>query len=231
MHKLIRLELEKFKLSGYVWRALIANFVIFGLICVISFIEKIEGAEVFQDRYMALQIIETMIRATFIIFAGVLLSRIVISEFKNKSISVLFMYPINRKKLIVAKLLIVVAFTFICIILSYFLVGSSFYVFDRFAHVVPDSLPFADVLSYFSIVLMNALAASCMSLIPLYFGMKKFSGSTTIVASIITVLIVCQNVGGFTLNSIIFIPISLSLLGVFIAYSAIKNIENIDVIN
>ncbi|MET3207963.1 UNVERIFIED_CONTAM: hypothetical protein ABIC26_000899 [Paenibacillus sp. PvR008] len=44
-----------------------------------------------------------LVRATFIIFASVLLCRFIVSEFTFKSINILFMYPIDRKKLMVAK--------------------------------------------------------------------------------------------------------------------------------
>ena len=231
MLKLIKLEMKKFKMGGYVRSSLITNVIILGVICLISYVENLEGAVVFEDYAMALQLIETIIRATYIIFAAVLISRLVINEYKNKSITVLFMYPINRKSLIIAKLLIVVIFTFVNIVAANIFVGGGFYLVDQFAQVVPDQLTLSGLGKHSASVVMNALATSCMSLIPLYFGMRKFSGSTTIISSIFIVLIVCQNMNGFTLNSIVFVPITLAVIGAIIAYLAIRNIENKDVIH
>ncbi|MGN7399569.1 ABC transporter permease [Cytobacillus praedii] len=231
MLKLIKLEMKKFKMGGYVRSSLITNVIILGVICLISYVENLEGAVVFEDYAVALQLIETIIRATYIIFAAVLISRLVINEYKNKSITVLFMYPINRKSLIIAKLLIVVIFTFVNIVAANIFVGGGFYLVDQFAQIVPDQLTLSGLGQHSASVVMNALSASCMSLIPLYFGMRKFSGSTTIISSIFIVLIVCQNMNGFTLNSIVFVPITLAVIGAIIAYLAIRNIENKDVIH
>ena len=76
---------------------------------------------------------------------------------------------------------------------------------------------------------MNAIAASGIALIPLYFGMRKYSIPTTIISSIIIVSVTSSNSGNFTLNDIIIIPITLAIVGLGIAYLAIRNIERVDV--
>lgn len=76
---------------------------------------------------------------------------------------------------------------------------------------------------------MYAVAASGMALIPLYFGMKKYSIPSTIITSILIVVLVTSNNGGFSLNDIFVIPLSLALIGLVIAYLAIRNIDRIDI--
>ena len=73
------------------------------------------------------------------------------------------------------------------------------------------------------------LSASGIALIPLYFGMRKYSIPTTIISSIIIVSVTSSNSGNFTLNDIIIIPITLAIVGLGIAYLAIRNIERVDV--
>ncbi len=41
----------------------------------------------------------TMVRITFTIFTSVLIVKLIIDKYKNKSIAVMFTYPINRKKI------------------------------------------------------------------------------------------------------------------------------------
>lgn len=60
--------------------------------------------------------------------------------------------------------------------------------------------------------------------------MRKKSGAATIVSSIFVVTLVCQNVNGFTLYSIIAVPIGLALLGAAVAFMSIRNIERVDVL-
>lgn len=231
MFKLMKLEIQKFEFGKYMRNAFFTTMIILALVCLVGYVEKFEGIRVFTNHYMVIQIVETLIRAAFIIFASVLLLQIVINEFKNKTISVLFLYPINRKKIIAAKLLIIILFTFFWLIVSFLLVMSGFYLFNHFMQIIPQSLSISIVLDYFDMVLANAVAASLMSIIPLYFGMKKYSASTTILSSFFVALIVCQQVNGFTLNSIIFIPITLAVIGALVALIAIRSIEEKDVPN
>ncbi|MDQ0186284.1 ABC transporter permease [Cytobacillus kochii] len=230
MLKLMKLEMQKFEITKYVKGALIANIVILFLICLIAYVETNQGIQVMTSHYMAMEIIETIIRVTFIIFAAVLLSQIVISEYKNKTINVLFMYPIKRRTILIAKLLVTVLFTFFAIIFSFIIVGSGFYLFNSFTNVIPEPLSATIIINSFGKVVFNALAASLISLIPLYFGLKKYSVPATIVSAFFVSLIISQNINGFSLYSIIIIPITLSLIGLATAIIAIKNIDNGDII-
>ncbi|MFM1653532.1 ABC transporter permease [Brevibacillus sp. B_LB10_24] len=228
--KLMKLEMRKFRIGSYIRAAMIANIVILGLICLISLTEEIKEGVSFTDYSMAFSVIDTFVRGTYIVFASVLISRLVIDEFRNKSITVLFMYPINRKKLIAAKLLVVVLFTLVADIAANLFVGFGFYILNLFASVIPEPLTWSVAAKSLLTVVMSALATSFLSLIPLYFGMRKHSGAATIVSSLIVVALVCQNVDGFTLYSVIAVPIGLALLGAAVAYMAIRNIEHVDVL-
>ena len=225
----MKLEMKKFKLYSYTRSAIIVNFVILGFMFLISFISKIEGDTDFVNYQEALGVIESFVRATFIIFAATLIAKLVIGEFKNKTITTLFMYPISRKKLLTAKLIIVVIFTFTWIIISNAFVTTVYYFLAVNYQLIPGSLTAAFVQEHSVSVLMNAVAASCMALIPLYFGMKKYSIPTTIITSILIVMIVSNNNGSFSLNDIIVIPLSLAAIGLTIAYLAIRNIDRLDI--
>lgn len=230
MLKLMKMEMYKFKLGGYIKGALIANFVIIGLLTAIGHMSKIETEIPFSSD-MAYSLIDTLIRGTFIVFASVLISRIIIEEFRSKSITVLFLYPISRRKLIMAKLAIIMLFTFCSIIASQLIVTIGFSIINSFAPTIPS--PFLNVAAITNnapSIFMNAIAASIMCLIPLYFGMRKYSVSTTILSSLIIVSIVCQYYDETSLNSIIIIPITLVLIGAGIAYFTIKNIGHRDVV-
>ncbi|WP_260982139.1 ABC transporter permease [Paenibacillus sp. 32O-W] len=231
MLKLIKLEMRKYKLGGYIRVALIANLIIFGLLCLISYVEKFENEMIFADYTMLLPIIDTFARATFIIFAAVLISRMVIGEFKNKSITVLFMYPINRGKIILAKLIIIVIFTFTWMIVTNVIQIAAFYVFDSFVHIVPGKLTTELMAQHAVSMVVNAVMASLLALIPLYFGMRKHSATTTIVSSILITILVCQNINGISVfTAFVAVPIVLSVISVLLTYLSIRNIEKIDVL-
>ncbi len=231
MLKLIRLEMRKIKLGAYIRGALIANLAMIGTVFIILVGSKSEGEVAFENYNFAFMIIGTLVRGTFIVFASVMLSRLVIEEYKTGTITLLFMYPINRKKLIWAKLIIITVFTFISTLFTNIMMDFALILINSVYEFVPDNLTKEMLINNFISVSMNSLTSTCMALIPLYFGMKKKSAPVTIISSLLIVAIVCSNNNGFSLGSIIAVPITLSAIGVLIAYLTIRNIEHIDVTN
>lgn len=231
MLKLMKLEMRKVKMWGCVRGAVIANLVIIALLALMIFASRSEGDIEFSSFTFTFSMVDTMVKATFIIFASVLIARFIIEEYKSNTITVLFMYPINRKKLIAAKLLIVVLFTFISIVLSNIFIDFVLCVINNFYNFIPDKLSTDLILTSFMTISFNAIASTGMALIPLYFGMRKKSVPATIVSAIVIVSIMCSGNENHSLSSIIAIPITLSIIGVFIAYLSIRNIEHVDVVN
>ncbi|MGE7675619.1 ABC transporter permease [Lysinibacillus sp. NPDC094403] len=229
MLNLMRLEMKKYHIGSYIKRAIFANFVILGIMFMLLFITKIEGDLTFDNYQMALGIIDSAVRAVFIIFASALIAKLIIGEFKYKTITVAFMYPINRKKLIASKLAIVVLFTFSAIIISTAFVTAIFCAVSENFQLVSDTLTSSLIIQRIPVVIMNAVAASCIALIPLYFGMRKYSIPATIISSILIVAAVSSNTGNFTLYDIIIIPITLAIIGISVAYLSFRNIEKIDI--
>jgi len=227
--KLIKLEMKKVKMSGYIRSAIIANIVILAIMILMIFASKSEGAIEFTSATFTFSMVESLVKATFVVFASVLLARFIIEEYKSNTITVLFMYPINRKKLMAAKLIIIVLFTFIAMILSNVFIDFIVCIVNNFYSFTPDKLTSTIVMKNLMTICVNALAAAGMGLIPLYFGMRKKSVPTTIISSIIIVSVTCSNNNGHSLNSIIAVPIVLSIIGAIIAYLSIRNIEHVDV--
>lgn len=230
MLKLMKLEMKKVKMWGYIRGVIIGNLVIIAMMAITILGLKYGGETELISFKFTFSMIDTLVKATFIIFAAVLLARFIIEEYKSDTITLLFMYPINRKKLIIAKLLIVVVFTFISIVLSNIFMDSVLCIINSFYNFIPGKLTTSLITNNLITIVINASAATGMSLIPLYFGMRKKSVPATIVSAILIVSIVCSNTNGYSLSSIIAIPITLSIIGVFIAYLSIRNIEHIDVI-
>lgn len=110
MFKLMKLEWKKHKLSSYFKGVAICIIAIFAAVSLMALGMKAEGDVLFFDFTQQMVLINTFIRITFIIFSSVILSRLVIDEYKNKTMQLLFMYPLQRKMLMRAKLTIVFVF-------------------------------------------------------------------------------------------------------------------------
>lgn len=141
----------------------------------------------------------------------------------------MFTYPVSRKKLITAKLLIVFIWTFVVIILSNILVISFFLGLNSVFEQITSPLDIQSLLVHGLSILMSAIAAAGMSLIPLYFGMIKKSIPATIVSAFILVSIISSSFGNSqTLSDVIVVPLTLAVIGVVISYLSFRNIDRVD---
>jgi ABC-type transport system involved in multi-copper enzyme maturation permease subunit len=229
---LMKLEIKKHKVLGYFKGVAVANIVILALICLLCFVAGIEMEEEvipLDEGYgPILSQINITSRTIFIIFAAVLIGRLIIEEYKTKTMDLMFMYPISRKKIITAKLLVVCGFTLISIIATNIIVGISFYIVNQFLNFIPDPLTLQDLSKHALYVIAGTIATMGLSLIPLYFGMRKKSVATTIVTAFILVSI--NNTSGANLYVAIAIPTIFAVTGIIIAYQSFRKIEQIDMI-
>ncbi|WP_068776292.1 ABC transporter permease [Paenibacillus sp. FJAT-26967] len=231
MLKLMKLELKKHKFGRYWYPAAIANAVILALIGFMLVVQRTEQDLDFMKSYSGVfDTAGTMVKATFIIFASVLLARLVIGEYKNRTITLMYTYPIKRKKVLTAKLLTVSLWTFMMIILSHVVVIGVFLAADAIIGIVNEPLS-GDLIRDLAVsVLFKAVTASGICLIPLLLGMKKQSTPATIISAVILVSITDSNNGGYSLNAFILAPVLLAIAGIVTAYFCIRNVEKADVL-
>ncbi|GIN87112.1 ABC transporter permease [Heyndrickxia sporothermodurans] len=230
MFHLIKLELKKNKIGWFAKGGILANIIILGLLCMISVVEKSEGTELVKDVTGIFTISGASVRGTFIVFAAVLISKMIISEFKNRTILIMFSYPINRKKVLSAKLIIIVFITFIAMTISHIVVSIGFIGLNQIFHFTSAvSLTSSELLAEIIKIIMFSLATAVAALVPLYFGMRKYSVPATIISSLLIVMVTCQSAGpNFSLANIIYIPLALAVIALGIVAFAIRNIERID---
>ncbi|MCW9131691.1 ABC transporter permease [Bacillus paramycoides] len=228
MLRLMKLELKKFKLGWYVKGAIIANITILALLILVGFVAQIEGDPEIRDPQAILSMASVSVRGTFIIFGGVLIAKLIIDEYKNKTILLMFSYPINRKKMMISKLAITATLTFITVILSNILVVGIFFGIDSYFSILPNPFTVDQLIQEGVNLVPLAIATAGISLIPLYFGMRKHSVPTTIVSSIIVVSIAINNQPIFPIATFLPLQYTFAAIGMVIAYYGIKNIERED---
>jgi len=228
MIKLINLEIRKFKLMNY-WKGVLgANLGFILFISIVYFLNKVEEEIPFDNFEMATTIIGAVVSATFIIFASVILAKLVIDEYKNKSIDLMFTYPISRKKIMTAKLIIVIVFTFTTVLFSTLFLQGLVYIMDVTFDILPGDLTIQDFIQSVWKSFFIALAAAGLSLIPLLFGMLRKSSSATIVSSIFLVTLTSSVSNNFTFFSVMTVSFLLALLGIIIGWLSIRNVEQTD---
>lgn len=237
MVKLLKLEWKKNQLSKYILSAMISMVVIFALSCLMAVLSQGEGEPMFDGYDSFIAFVNMMIRIVFQIFASILLSRLVIDEYSNKTIQVLFTYPVNRKKVMQCKLLLVCLFTFISITIATVCSSILTYFINPVLHLFDGEMVGNDFLSTLPMNLIFAIMVAGIGLIPLYFGMKKKSTATTITSAVIISLLLNSTVSGSGSSSgsvsifeFIAMPIGLGLLGFLIGYLGYRNVNKKDLV-
>ncbi len=229
MLKLMALEIRKNKLKNLFKGVHIVNFSILAFMILVAFIDRSEGEGMitsYQDMFEGLYV---FVKSAYIIFASVLISKLIIDEYKNNTITLLFMYPISRKKLMAAKIIIVFLFTFVTIIVSYIALGAILLGINSFVDLIPGELTLQLITSELIKTVVSAFYAAGIALIPLYIGMKKKSVPATIVSAVLVVSLISSGFDQFRLGNLAAVSIPLGLLGAGIAYLAIRNVEHKDI--
>ncbi|MGG0703144.1 ABC transporter permease [Bacillus paramobilis] len=233
MFKLMKLEWKKHKLSSYFKGVAICIITIFAAVSLMGLGAKGEADAALTDFTKYMTLANIFIRMTFLIFSAVILSRLVIDEYKNKTMQLLFMYPLQRKLLMRAKLTIVFSFCFISMIIATFTISLLIFFMNPMIGLIETPITMGEIIATVPATFISAFMISGISLIPLFFGMRKKSTPTTITSAVIIGMLMNSNVGPgngqVSMFDFIAIPIVLCLLGVFISYLSYRKIDKIDV--
>lgn len=223
---LIRLEIKKFKFKGYIRSAFITDLIILAFMFFVMIISKVENTSDFNNYNNLIAFITTIINSTYTVFAGVLISKLIIGEYKNKTVNVLFSYPVDRKKIILAKVVLITVFIFISIIFAFLFVFSILYISHVFTPIISDSLEISMLCDIFLNIVILAAFSSILSLIPLYFGFRKKSVSTTILTSLLVMAVLNSGGGnGDTLSANNYVNLVFAVISIILTYITIKKID------
>lgn len=228
MLKLMKLEMRKHRLGRYVK---VSGFIAAGIMLFmisIYFLEQLEGSIAYGSYDEFFVLVLTFVRAAFVILSGVLIARLVIEEYRSKTILLMFTYPISRKKVMLSKLLTVSLFTFIMSLLTAILLSGLFLLANSFLQIIPGTMTGDMLLQHLILIILSAVCSAGMGLIPLYFGMRKKSVPAAIISAVLLTSLTNISNGSAELASIWFIPALLGAAGFLIAYFSIRNVEHAD---
>lgn len=231
MLKLIQLEWQKNNLSHYLKGVVLCIAAIYAAVVLMTLGTRSEGEPMNYADFSSLT--DILIRITFIIFSSVILSRLVIEEYKSNMIQVLFTYPQQRKKIMQAKLLIVYVFCFFSILVTTVIINLLTYFLNPVIGLFDVPVTIDEMSAAVPATLLNAFMIAGISLIPLTFGMKKKSTATTITSAVIIGFLVNATVSDGGSSSSLFqfiaIPIILCLLGLLLGYLSFYKVDQNDV--
>ncbi|TVX87072.1 ABC transporter permease [Paenibacillus agilis] len=233
MLKLMKLEWKKHRVNSYFKALVICIAAIFGSVALMAWTSISENEPLFPDYAAFMSLTNIFIRIVFIIFSSVLLSRLVIDEYRNKTIQLLFTYPLQRKKVIQAKLAIVFGFCFFSIIFATIIIHLLILLLNPMFPLFEAPARVGEMVASIPTTLLNAVMIAGISLIPLYFGMRKKSAPATITSAVLIGFLINANVSSEVASTSLFqfiaVPIVLCLVGLAIGYLSYYKLDKMDV--
>ncbi|NFD30559.1 bacitracin ABC transporter permease [Clostridium botulinum] len=228
MKDLIKLELERFSLKPHLLGVILANIIILALSVSVSSTFATTSMQSIPSGLPPLQlstvaIAKLLIKTTLIVWQSVLIATIIVEEYQSKTIMLLYTYPINRKKMIAAKITLVCGIMLIFYLSSEVFQHIAIYIFSRYISFITYQLD--NIL----IQLVIIVSAILLGLVPLYIGMIRKSTIATIVSSLIIVCITSNSQGSTAgLISVPAVAITFGVIGLIFAALAIKKITTSD---
>lgn len=214
MRKLIALELKRNRLRPYHIATLICGLTMLGfqyLMAAIPYMDPTEpDAELFSQHPFLMGITCLVCMAIFSILSAVMASRFVVEEYSRKRAILLLSYPISRKKVLCAKLVLVFAYTVGAMLLCGAVIQAVFFLTESLFPLCSDQLTINMFLQFLGSLFCCSVLAGLMGVIALRFGFRKKSVSVTIVASVILTTLVCQVISA----AIQYIPILWIVVGI-----------------
>lgn len=231
MLQLIKSEIKKYKLKRYIKGIFIAIVCIMAFLTM-SFIDNKtrtpNDLDTWESVVLMINVLSTYV---FLIFSSAVMAKIIIGEYRDKTILVMFSCPVSRKKLIAAKLSIVVTFAIVCILISDALCMLYAVVLDSFVNVVAGNFNFNYISNTYLIFLGFTAAGGVLSLVPFTIGMMKKSIPSTVLTAVVLSALMQPVIGGkyATLEGTVIKLIIVTLISFGLtAYTITKKINNVD---
>lgn len=227
MLKLIRMEWKTNRIGKYIRNAVIltASLLAFSMLV---------GAELDRDappiygKSMLIAGVDLFSHMGYIIFTGVMLAVFITGAYENRTINLLFSYPIKRRKIIAAKLLAVWIFNYAALVLSKLAIYVGLFLTSPFTGISVGDIRLGEASFYLNILISSAVMVS-ISFVALLIGTWMHSSKSVIVASVILTFFTQGNIGEFTLSGSIPFYIVLMLLSIASVVLLIADVEKKDV--
>lgn len=233
MLELIRLEWKKNNVGKYIRNVVIMS----ALICLFMFALCYLGIANDPDTGVPdaapgnsaiSSSIELFTSMAFLVFTSVMLSTYIVSAYKNKTMNLMFAYPIKRQKILVSQMLAVWIFNFVALVLTKLLIYGCILLGAQFM-VSSFSLDYNMAsMGFYIQLLLKSVVIVTMSFIALFIGMAMKSSKATIVSSFLLIFLTQANVGDFSLADNAILPVVLMVLSLIFAFLSIYNVETKD---
>lgn len=204
MLRFMKLELRRNKTQTYYLATLATFMLVVGFTYLFAYVPQLnpEDADLLlfagYDNVIALSTLICM--AIFCVLSSVMYSRFVIDEYAGKRATLLFSYPVDRRKILLAKLLVVFIYIFTAMTICNLLSLVIFAVTERFVPMVNDTMTIDTITTAIKGTVVMGLTSASLGVVATGIGFIKKSVPTTIVSSVVMVAVLGNLMSGALTN-------------------------------
>lgn len=234
MIKLIRLEWKKNNIGKYSKGAFVMAVLLCLFVFALAFWGIANDADGTLDAAPGTDVISAPIELftsmAFLVYTSVMLASFIVSSYKNKTMNLMFSYPIKRQKILASQMIAVWSFNFAALTLTKLGIYLCVYFGNRsMQSSFAIDFSIGSLSFYIQLIVKSAVIVS-MSFIALFAGMAVKSSKVTIIASFLLILLTQANVGDFTMADNAVFPFALTVISLIFAVLSIYNAERKDLI-
>lgn len=234
MLKLIRLEWKKNNIGKYIRGAIIMAFLLGLFVFALAFWGIANDPDGTLDAAPGTDVIsapvELFTSMAFLIYTSVMLAAFIVSAYKNKTMNLMFSYPIKRQKILASQMIAVWSFNFIALIVTKLAIYLCVFMGARFmqsSFAIDFSI---GSLSFYVGLILKSVVIVSMSFIALFVGMALKSSKAAIITSFLLIFLTQANVGDFTMANNAVLPVILTIISLGFAVLSIANVQSKDLI-
>lgn len=234
MVKLIRMEWKKNNLKKYIYSAVILAVLLCLFIFALAFWGIAEDPDGTLDAAPGANVISSSVELftsmSFLIFTSVMLASFIVSAYKNKTMNLMFSYPIKRQKILASQMLAVWIFNYAALVLTKLFIYTSIFVGSRFM----ETSFIIDIdmgsLSFYAQLAVKSFVIVSMGFIALFVGIRMRSSKAAIITSFLLIFLTQANIGDFSMAGNRIFPAILTFISLGFAVLTICSAETKDLI-
>lgn len=232
MLKLIRLEWKKNHIGAYIRNACILAALLGLFIYALAYLGIANDPDGTLDAAEGMDTISSPIELftsmSFLVFTCVMLASFIVSAYKNKTMQLMFSYPVKRQKILASQMLAVWIFNFTALVLTKLLIYG---VITIGAAHMPSSFAIdfdMGSLGFYIQLLSKSAVIVSMSFLALFVGLTMKSPVATVVSSLLLILLTQANIGDYSLSGNAVVPVALVLMSFAFAVLSVWKVETKD---
>ena len=235
MLKLMKLEWRKYNIEKYIRNAIILAAVLCLFLFALAYLGIANDPDTgipdtAPGNDMMSAPIELFCSISFLVFTSVMLSSFIVSAYKNKTMALMFSYPIKRQKILISQMLSVWIFCFIALVVTKLVIYECILLGSQFMKSsFPIDYNMASTGFYVQLI-VKSVSTVTMSFIALFIGLAMKSSKATVISSFLLIFLTQANVGDLTLADNAVFPFVLTIISLIFAVLSVAGAEKRDLL-